>query len=257
MTATTARDLLARASEFDLNDAQRVLSAERRKDYSGAGALWLGDVASPSDLTKSLRAQERGAASYMITYKIHGWDAVDSIECLADLQLRTLAVAYAHSRARGHQQNRSAGIVLLAGEITARAIHRDLVATHGEQLVRPLTDLIRTIWPLTGDDLRNNPGSGHPPLQATRMLTGPCRELFEPWQTRALQPLISTYTRAGDTAPQMLATALTGMARMAHESLTPLLKHRGQHVIAARDDILSARMPRRPRPMDDADGGNR
>ncbi|MCR3752241.1 hypothetical protein LX88_006235 [Lentzea californiensis] len=78
---------------------RRVLAVHREPEHRLAHDVeQLGSAVTRDDPSKSLRVEERGAVGDMIPRL----NAPDVLQRVDDLQTRALAVAYAHSRARGH-----------------------------------------------------------------------------------------------------------------------------------------------------------
>ncbi|MEU5163927.1 hypothetical protein AB0G74_30525 [Streptomyces sp. NPDC020875] len=153
-----------------------------------------------------------------------------------------LRVIHATGRAHSHEAHAllmPLGVVMLAGEIATRTLHRELTAEHGENPFKPLAAAIAHLWPLPQEHIPTI-GPGHPGMALHRWTTG---------HRPPLHPL------ARDTA-HLLATALSrngrdgrdgrvSRMRCAARICTAVLRHRGtegrDELAAVREHVLTTR----------------
>lgn len=146
-------------------------------------------------------------------------------------------MATAHGRARGLNAYNATGAVLLAGEITARTIHRQLAAALTAGPIRALTCIIEDLWPMPGP--APEPPHGHPGMNLGRMRNDLPPALLAPWQRQALKPLTYAYTHSHATTRANVGL-LRGIARSVYYAHTRLRDH-AEEFTSVRQDILTRR----------------
>jgi hypothetical protein len=105
-------------------------------------------------------------------------------------------VCVAHALARSHGLRRHrllAGIVLLAGEVTARTHYALITRQYDPHDVRALAHVISDFWPRPGADIEAAL-PGHPGMNLARMVTGRTGVSLPYGQQKALRVLGSAYS---------------------------------------------------------------
>jgi hypothetical protein len=162
-----------------------------------------------------------------------------------EFELQVLAVAHAHGRVQGMFPPTAGGAILLAGEIAARFIHRQLADEHGPYGFEALTSLIEELWPRRGVR-RPAPVSGHPSMALHRMLQGPVEPLLTSQQEQTLRVLSHVYGAQTNYSLRRQQLLLRCAARVAFHTVQADLRRHPEEFVAVRQEILAARSAAAP-----------
>jgi hypothetical protein len=151
-----------------------------------------------------------------------------------------VSVAHALARSYGYQRHRLlAGIMLLAGEVTARTHYALITRQHDPHEVRALAHVITDFWPRPGAAAEAAP-PGHPGMNLARMVTGRAALPLSYEQQSALRALVGAYNPGRHRAPQAMArsTALSSRSFLAdpepaQRALEAILKAHHPHSISS------------------------
>ncbi|MGW3308286.1 hypothetical protein ACWDG9_17060 [Streptomyces sp. NPDC001073] len=226
--------------------SSRTTRAAAVTEEDRQAVAWAGDPSDPDSHDKFMRIlfgpwimagrplldpRAHGAVGTLLSYRGHDHDRTEN-------EVELLAVAHAHGRTRRLSSYTVTGAVLLAGEIAARTIHRQLATELGEPAIRPLTCVVDGLWPLPGTTPPDRP-HGDLAMNLGRLLGDLPSTVMAHWQHDALKPLINAYhhsLRDPATNPPLMLT----VGRSVQHAHRPLGSHM-EEFTATRQDILIAR----------------
>ncbi|MFE3609764.1 hypothetical protein [Streptomyces goshikiensis] len=174
---------------------------------------------------------------------------------------RLLPVLSAIGRTQREEQHHETwmptGVVMLAGEIAARYLHRQLAREHSTKVLTPLTQAINVVWPQRYAHLHpgQHPLGGptrctkwpppcphplrHPAGQLMRLANGPHRAGFTPAETKAMRLIARTLPG------ERLTTRMRCAARLCTVFVPRYSRYRVEDLNAVREEIISFRANRR------------
>lgn len=179
----------------------------------------------PDWVRPRLSHRDHGAVGSLLSYRAGPLDD----------DARMLAVAHAAGRARVRRYCLEVGVVLLAGEIAARSVHRLLTERFGPGGFEALSDAITLCWPMPDQQ----PGPlllGHPGMNLGRMLQGPARAVMENWQAEMARVLATAFASADDRDQVIRSTA-----RCAGITYAPLLRSHAETTMQVRNELIGTR----------------
>lgn len=179
----------------------------------------------PSAARPRLRPYDHGAVGTLLTYRAG----------LQEDEGRMLAVAHAAGRARVDRWRLEVGVVLLAGEIAARSVHRLLAGRFGPEGFEALSDAIALCWPLP-DEQPEPQLPGHPGMNLGRMLKGPARPVMENWQVNMARVLATAFSSHDDNDQVVRSTA-----RCAGSAHTQLMRRHAEITMQVRREVIDVR----------------